>query len=148
MLTSPAPVRDAALLIARIGVGIIMIAQGWQKLVTNGVDGTAAFFGQVGVPLLTVSAWFATIMGLAGGSALVLGVALPSPAAARGRHGRRVPVRARRQGRLRQPGRWELVLALGVTSLLLAAVGAARFSLDHVLFGRRSEARVRETGRV
>jgi putative oxidoreductase len=30
-------------------------------------------------------------------------------------------------------GGYELVLALGVSSLLLAAVGAGRFSVDHLL---------------
>ena len=73
----PAPARDLALLIARVGLGVVFLAHGWQKLVTNGVGGTAGFFDSVGVPLPTLSAWFATIVELVGGGLLVLGLAVP-----------------------------------------------------------------------
>ena len=37
-------------------------------------------------------------------------------------------------------GGYELVLVLGAASLLLAAVGAGRYSVDHLLTGRRRTA--------
>ena len=59
--------RDLAILVARIGIGAVFIAHGWQKLVTNGVDGTAAFFGSVGIPLPAAAAWFAALVEVGGG---------------------------------------------------------------------------------
>jgi putative oxidoreductase len=52
----PPAARDLAMLIARIGVGVVFIAHGWQKLAINGVAGTAGFFRHIGVPLPAVSA--------------------------------------------------------------------------------------------
>lgn len=136
-MSLPAPARDLALLIARIGLGVVFIAHGWQKLVTNGVDGTAGFFASVGVPLPTVSAWFATLVELVGGGLLVLGLAVPVAGLllAVDMIGAWLFVH-RGSGVFVADGGWELVLALGVGSLVLAAVGAGRYSIDHLLGSR------------
>ncbi|ONI83731.1 hypothetical protein ALI22I_35330 [Saccharothrix sp. ALI-22-I] len=60
--------KDVAALIGRIGVGVVFIAHGWQKVTEWGLDGTATAFAGMGVPLPTLSAWFATIVELAGGA--------------------------------------------------------------------------------
>ncbi|MFI6825215.1 DoxX family protein [Micromonospora sp. NPDC050187] len=140
-MSLPASVRDVAMLLARMGVGVVFFAHGWQKLVTNGVDGTAAFFDQSGVPLPTLAAWFATAVELVGGAALVLGLAVPVAGVllALNMLGAYVFVHAG-NGIFVDQGGYELVLALGAAALLLAAVGAGRFSLDHLLFGRRRAA--------
>ena len=133
----PAPARDVALLIARIGLGVIFIAHGWQKLVTNGVEGTAGFFDSVGVPLPTLSAWFATLVELVGGGLLVLGLGVPVVGLllAVDMVGAWLFVH-RGNGVFVTDSGWELVLALGVASLVLAAVGAGRYSVDHALTSR------------
>ncbi|PSL54519.1 putative oxidoreductase [Saccharothrix carnea] len=69
--------KDVAALIGRIGVGVVFIAHGWQKVAQWGLDGTAAAFAGMGVPLPTLSAWFAAIVELGGGALLVLGAATP-----------------------------------------------------------------------
>ncbi|GGM45769.1 membrane protein [Micromonospora sonchi] len=137
-MTLPVSIRDVGVLLARIGVGIVFFAHGWQKLVTNGVDGTAAFFGQVGVPMPTASAWFATGVELLGGAALILGVAVPVVGALLTLQmiGAFAFVHAG-NGLFVDQGGYELVLTLGAASLLLVAVGAGRFSLDHLLSDRR-----------
>ena len=48
--------KDVTALIARIGVGVVFLAHGWQKFSEWGLDGTAAAFGKMGVPLPTLSA--------------------------------------------------------------------------------------------
>lgn len=73
----PTQLRDLALLIARIGVGIVFIAHGMQKFTTWGIGGTASSFEQMGIPLPGVSAWFAALVETLGGVALLVGVALP-----------------------------------------------------------------------
>ena len=133
----PAPVRDTALLLARVAIGVIFFAHGWQKLFTNTVDGTAAFFGQAGVPLPTLSAWFATIVELVGGGLLIIGLAVPIAGLLlfADMIGAYLFVHAGNGIFVSENG-YELVLALGAASLVLAAVGAGRFSLDHVIAGR------------
>ena len=140
-MTLPTPVRDLALLVARVGIGVVFLAHGWQKLATNGIDGTAAFFGQAGVPLPTLSAWAAALIELVGGGALVLGLTVPVAGLllALDMLGAYLFVHAGK-GVFVTDGGFELVLALGVGSLVLAAVGAGRFSLDAALFGRRRNA--------
>lgn len=136
-MSLPAPVRDLALLLARVGLGVVFLAHGWQKLVTNGVDGTAGFFDSVGVPLPTASAWLATLVELVGGGLLVLGLAVPVAGLllAVDMLGAWLFVH-RGSGVFVSENGWELVLALGVGSLVLAAVGAGRFSADHLLASR------------
>ncbi|MFG3421387.1 DoxX family protein [Micromonospora sp. NPDC047730] len=148
-MTLPTTVRDVAMLLARIGVGIVFFAHGWQKLVTNGVDGTAAFFDQAGVPLPTLSAWFATGVELLGGAALILGAVVPIAGVllALDMLGAFVFVHAG-NGLFVDKGGYELVLALGAASLLLAAVGAGRLSVDHLLTGRRRAAEPAPAGRA
>ena len=130
----PAPARDAAALLVRIGLGIVFIAHGWQKLSTNGIDGTAAFFDQAGVPLPTASAWAAALLELGGGVALVLGALVPVVSAllVMDMLGAYVFVHAG-NGVFVQDGGYELVLALGAACVLLAVIGAGRMSLDHLL---------------
>ena len=142
----PAPARDLALLVGRLGLGVVFIAHGWQKLVTNGVEGTAGFFDSVGVPLPTLSAWLVALVELVGGGLLVLGLAVPVAGLllALDMLGAWLFVH-RGNGVFVTDSGWELVLALGVASLVLAAVGAGRYSIDHALerrSGRRKPATV------
>ncbi|MER7133906.1 DoxX family protein [Streptosporangium saharense] len=69
--------RPIALLLARIGVGVIFVVHGWQKFATMGLSGTSAFFEQVGVPLPGLAAPVVAVVELVGGIALILGAALP-----------------------------------------------------------------------
>ncbi|GAA1071300.1 DoxX family protein [Tsukamurella spumae] len=63
--------------IARVILGVIFFAHGWQKFVTYGIDNVAANFDKMDVPLPTLSAWFAGIVELVGGAALIIGLAVP-----------------------------------------------------------------------
>ena len=126
--------RDLVLLIARVGLGVVFIAHGWQKFRTNGLDGTAAGFEQMGVPAPTLSAYYAAAVELIGGAALVLGVlttvagvllALDTAGAFLFVH--------MSNGVFVADGGWELVVVLGLFSLALAAIGAGRFSVDNTL---------------
>jgi putative oxidoreductase len=140
-MTSPAPVRDLAILLARLAVGVVFLAHGWQKLFTNGIDGTAAFFDQAGVPAASASAWFAGIVEIAGGAALIVGLAVPVAGLLLlvDMLGAFTFVHAG-AGPFVEQGGYELVLTLGAAALLLAALGAGRFSADHLLASRRRTA--------
>ena len=140
-MTFPAPFRDLAVLVTRIAVGLVFFAHGWQKLFTNGIDGTAAFFDQVGVPAASAAAWFAALVELAGGAALVLGLAVPVAGLLLlvDMLGAFVFVHAG-AGLFVEQGGYELVLVLGAAALLLTTVGAGRYSADHLITARRQTA--------
>ncbi|GAB78706.1 putative oxidoreductase [Austwickia chelonae] len=127
----PANVQHLILLVARIVLGTIMIAHGWQKLVTNGLGPTTAGFTKLGVPLPSISAALTGGVELIGGILLVLGllttlaggsIALILAGAFWFAH-RGTTIFA-------QQGGWELVAALGLAALVIAAVGPGRYSLD------------------
>ena len=69
--------QSLATTIARIIIGIIFFAHGWQKLFINGMDGTKAFFESINAPAPGVTSWLAALAELIGGAALILGVAVP-----------------------------------------------------------------------
>src|SRR5437588_1903185 len=70
-------VRDLGALIGRIGLSVIFIAHGYQKFAQWGIGGTTASFTKMGIPAPTLSAWYAALVEVAGGAALVVGFALP-----------------------------------------------------------------------
>ncbi len=63
---------DAALLILRVVLGIIMLYHGWPKLTNLG--GTIEGFTGMGVPLPVLAAVFSTVAEVGGGLLLLVGV--------------------------------------------------------------------------
>ncbi|WP_433174370.1 DoxX family membrane protein [Actinoallomurus sp. CA-150999] len=134
------PVYDVAALLARCGVGLVFLAHGWQKIQV-GVNQTGHNFDALGVPAPTAAAVYATFVELLGGTALILGVALPVAGTllfldmagafvfVHATHGVFVVDKGTpRNG-------FELVLVLGLASLLFAAGAGGRLTLDHRLWG-------------
>ena len=146
-LPLPALVRDVAYLLARAAVGWIFLAHGWQKLTSFGLPGVAGSFRQMGVPAPQLSAYFATFVELIAGIALIAGLAVPLAALllVADMLGAFLFVHLGKGVFVTQGG-YELVLALGAASLLLAVLGAGRFSVDSVLFGRRRGAATTRAG--
>ncbi|MFI6794632.1 DoxX family protein [Streptosporangium canum] len=133
---------DLAALIARIVLGVVFIAHGWQKLSGGGVDAAAAGFTSMGIPMAHVAATFAIFVELAGGILLILGLLTPLVGLLLAVDMLGAFIFAHmRKGVFVSEGGFELVGALGAAALLLAAGGAGRISLDHLIFGRRRDRR-------
>lgn len=141
LLHPPAIVRDIALLITRVLLGVILMAHGWQKFSTWGLSGTAASFEQMGAPVPQLSAAAAATVELVGGLALILGIATPAVAllAALNMLGAYL-IAHTGAGIFVKDGGWELVGAIGAAALALVGAGAGRFSLDGLLGRTRSAA--------
>ncbi|WP_152360325.1 DoxX family protein [Microlunatus speluncae] len=132
--------RDLGLLIVRIGLGVVMIAHGWQKYALNTIDGTRQGFAQLGVPFPELAAPGVTALEIFGGAAIILGLLTPLVGIAYTATmiGAAVLVHGP-NGFFAGGGGYEFVALLAVLSLGLAVAGAGRFSLDHLLVGRRRE---------
>lgn len=125
-------VLDTGILITRLGVGFVLLAYGWQKLVDWGIPMTIEIMSGGGVPIPTLSAYVATFVELIAGLALIAGVAV----AAAGISAAALMTAAIvfvniDSGIYAADGGVAFPLTLGVAALLLAATGPGRFSLDH-----------------
>jgi len=63
---------SCGLTILRIVVGIVFLVHGWQKITAMGFHGTAGMFGQIGIPLPTISSAVVILVEFLGGIALIL----------------------------------------------------------------------------
>jgi putative oxidoreductase len=131
---------DVAVLVARVVLGVVLLAHGWQKVFSYGFAGVTATFAKSGVPLPPVSAAYASAVELVGGVLLVLGAltSVVGVLVVLDMLGAYTFVHAG-HGVFAESGGWELVAVIAVGALLLAASGPGRFSVDHAFGGRGAE---------
>jgi putative oxidoreductase len=123
---------DLALLLLRVGVGTVMLAHGIGHIRPS-IDGTAAWFGSMGMRPATLHAWLASLTEIGAGIALFLG--LLTPFAAAGVVGVMFvawAINHRGNGFfIFNPGEgWEYVMTLGIVGLAIGALGPGTWSLD------------------
>ncbi|WP_433286612.1 DoxX family protein [Pseudonocardia sp. CA-142604] len=137
----PGPARDLALLLARLALGIVLIAHGWQKLMTKGIDATTEGFIENGIPAAPVSAVFVMSVELLGGLLILAGAAtaVVGVLVALVMLGAVLFVHVG-SGVFVSNGGWELAGLVGATALALAAAGSGRLSVDHLVSRRRRPA--------
>lgn len=128
--------RDLALLWARIGLGVLMVAHAKLEydFAGSSIAGVGALFEKSGVPLAAIAGPLNVLFEFVGGAAMALGLAV-----------RPIGILMA----LNMVGAWilvhtgglyavdntgpELVIALGLLSLVLAVSGSGRLGLDHVI---------------
>ncbi|MUL64577.1 DoxX family protein [Mycobacterium sp. CBMA 234] len=128
---------DFGLLILRVTLGTTVAAHGYNKFFGGGrIPGTAAWFDSIGMKPGSLHARVAATVEIGAGLGLALGLLTPIPAAGLVAL---MLVAAwtvhRRNGFFIVKDGWEYNLVLALGALALAATGAGRTSLDHVLFG-------------
>jgi putative oxidoreductase len=64
---------DLALLILRVGLGVVFVMHGWQKAFEFGPAGLTQFFAGIGIPFAGANAIFITGLELFGGVAILAG---------------------------------------------------------------------------
>jgi putative oxidoreductase len=134
--------QDLALLLARIGLGIIMIAH--AKLMYDfggGLAGVGQLWAQMGIPLAAVAGPAVVLFEFVGGIAMIVGLAVPIVGVlmALNMVGAWVLVHTSPLFSMDRNGP-ELVITIGLLCLALAATGSGRFGLDHLIISRRRAA--------
>jgi putative oxidoreductase len=132
--TLPGNARDVALLIARLLLGTIMFAHGYQKLMIDGLGRTTQGFETMSIPVAIFSAAFVTVVEIVGGVLVVLGALLTVVAACYliVMVGAAVFVHIPNGIFVANNG-WELVGAISAVLLVLAAAGSGRYGVDHLI---------------
>jgi putative oxidoreductase len=139
---------DLIALLARIGVGVVFTAHGWEKI-RDGIDQTTQSYQAMRVPFPAAIAVYSTFVELLGGLMLVLGLALPFAGALLFLDMLISLVLVHADNGLfvtSDPPGFELVLVLGLVALVFAFGGGGRATVDRLLFprrpaGRRAEAK-------
>lgn len=147
MLHRPLPgtARDIGLLLARVLLGVVMFAHGYQKMIINGIGRTTEGFQNLEIPLAIVSASFVTVVEFTGSVLLLAGAATTLVCALMGviMVGAGIFVHIPNGIFVANRG-WELVGVIGVGLLFLMAAGPGRFSVDHWVRGLQA----RSSGRL
>lgn len=125
---------DLALLIFRCGVGAVMLAHGINHIWGGGkIEGTAGWFGSLGMKPALLQAWLASITEIVGGVLLVVGLLTPlAGATVVGVMFVAWAINHRGNGFfIFRPGEgWEYVMTLGLCGMVLGAIGPGSWSLD------------------
>jgi len=122
--------KNLALLLLRIGVGLIFVLAGWGKL--TGIENVQGFFGNVGIPMAGIMAWVVAIVEFVGGIMVLIGykIKLPSLLLAF------IMIVAILTVKLGGDGGFSgmrVDIMLLVTSLALAILGSGGYSVDGML---------------
>ncbi len=125
---------DLALLIFRCGIGAVMLAHGVNHIIGGGkIEGTAGWFGSMGMRPPLVQAWLASITEVVAGILLIVGLLTAfGGAAVVGVMAVAFAINHRGNGFfIFRPGEgWEYVMTLGLCGLVLGAIGPGTWSLD------------------
>ncbi|BBZ32203.1 DoxX family protein [Mycolicibacterium confluentis] len=131
---------DFGLLLLRVTLGLTMAAHGYNKFFGGGrIPGTAGWFDSIGMKPGLFHARVAASTEIAAGLGLAVGLLTPIPAAG---FVALMLVAAwtvhRANGFFIVKEGWEYNLILAVAAVSIAAPGAGRYSLDHLLFSGAS----------
>jgi putative oxidoreductase len=131
--------RDFVLLVARIGLGVMMLAHAKLEYDFGGgsLAGVGQLFAQSGVPLPAISGPANVVFEFVGGAAMILGLAVPIVGVlmALNMTGAWIFVHTSGLFAMDRNGP-ELVISLGLLGLVLAVTGSGRFGLDHLIVTR------------
>ncbi len=122
--------------VLRVVVGIVFAAHGWQKLTGFGLEGTAGFFGSLGVPLPQVAAVVVIALELLGGIALILGLGTRYVAPLLAFNMLVAMLLVHLPAGFFLPEGVEFVLTLMAASVALALTGSGAYALDDLVFRR------------
>lgn len=128
---------NLALLIMRVGLGVVMIAHGYRHIFGGGkIQGTAGWFGSLGMKPPLVHAWLASLTELGAGASLILGFLTPLGAA--GVVGTMLVALITNHLRngffiFYKGEGYEYVMTLTLMGLAMSALGAGEWSVDNAI---------------
>ncbi len=129
-----------ALLLLRLGLGIVFVMHGWQKLAVYGHDGVTAMLTGLGFPFPSFNAALITAAELGGGLAMLAGLATRAAGLVLAFSMTVAIATVHLSQGFFAPTGFEYPLTLLVVSLALTMTGAGAYSVDARLATRRRAA--------
>lgn len=131
-------VRDISLLIARILMGVVLIAHGWHRWQVMTVPREVGLLDAAGIGNATTIVWLVIAFEIVGGILLIFGLATPLVGLGIVVLNGAIIVLLKDEFYLHQQG-WEYNAVQGVVGLLLLAHGSGRAGLDHLFVRPKDE---------
>lgn len=131
-------VRDISLLLARIGMGIVLLAHGWYRWQVMTVPREVEFLETAGLSNATAIVWLVIAFEVVGGVLLIFGLATPLVGLGIILLNAATVVLVKDEFYLQQQG-WEYNAVQGVVGLLLLAHGSGRAGLDNLFVRPKDE---------
>lgn len=130
-----------AMLAARVTLGVILIAHGWQKFSEWTIAGTTQSFEGMGVPAASIAAPAAATVELVGGILIILGLLtrIVGDLVALQMVGAGIFANHLSSGVFVTNGGWELVGVIAAAGLMLVAAGPGIHSLDQLFFSKKAK---------
>ena len=140
--TFKSPTESAGLLIARIILGIVLIAHGWQKFNEWTIAGTTEAFTGMGVPAAIIAAPIAATVELIGGILILIGLVARIAAAlvALQMFGAGIWGGHFGSGIMVAENGWELVMVIAAVAVILLAAGPGQYAADNFIFKNKDTA--------
>ena len=140
--TFKSPTESAGLLIARIILGIVLSAHGWQKFNEWTIAGTTEAFTGMGVPAATIAAPIAATVELIGGILILIGLVARIAAAlvALQMFGAGIWGGHFGSGIMVAENGWELVMVIAAVAVILLAAGPGQYAADNFIFKNKDTA--------
>ena len=140
--TFKSPTESAGLLIARIILGAVLIAHGWQKFNEWTIAGTTEAFTGMGVPAAGIAAPIAAVVELIGGILILIGLITRITAAlvALQMIGAGIWGDHFASGVMIDRNGWELVMVIAAVAVILLASGPGQYAADKFIFKNKDAA--------
>jgi putative oxidoreductase len=138
MTNIPAPRPQLGLALVRIIVGVTFFMHGWMKLFTFGIPGVTGMLTGMGIPMPGLMAYVLTFAELLCGLALILGLLTRLAAIPLLIDMLVVVLHVKLGGGFFAPKGSELEILLAVGALALVVGGGGAWSLDDIIWHRRT----------
>lgn len=141
----PSAYRDIIGLLARLSIGIVLIAHGYQKLFDYGMSAAGQSFTEMGIPAPELAAWVAALIEFVGGILLLIGLFQPITGilVALNMLGAVFLVHIS-NGVFTDDGGFELPLVIAAGAALISAFGSGRFALDTAVAKKNANKNVKK----
>lgn len=132
-------VRDISLLLARILMGVVLLAHGWHRWQVVGVEQEVALLEGAGIAYATTLVWLVIGFEIVGGILLIFGLATPLVGLGILVLNAATVVLLKVDEFFVHEQGWEYNAVQGVVGLLLLTHGSGRAGLDHLFIRPKDE---------
>ncbi|MDO5067877.1 MAG: DoxX family protein [Propionibacteriaceae bacterium] len=132
-------VKDIALILTRIVMGVVMVAHGWHRWQNEGVSAEATLLESLGLPNPALMIWLVIGFEVIGGILLIFGLATPLVGFGLLVLNCAIILLIRGDHFYAHDGGWEYNAVMAVVGLMLMAHGSGRAGLDHLFIQPRDD---------